>query len=246
MRSAIVDNGSGLYVPEHLVPAHRMGVPSGLHGEWKGHVWVNPRLEELARLAERLRARGSGQFWVEQLVSAQGDGSSLSNSTTATTIIPAPAKITLPNNFWQYVGKTMRIFASGRLSNIVTTPGTLTLDVRLGGTVVLNGGAMQMSTTAHTTLPWVWEAWLTCRAIGGTGNFMGQARMTGQPISFTNNADLSTSNSIGATLAPNTTPAVGNNVDTTTALSLDLFAAFSIANAGNLIQLHQYTVEVLN
>src|SRR5690349_6402703 len=96
----------------------------------------------------------------ETLVSAIGDGSALSNSTTATSILPAAAKITLPNNWWQ-VGRVVRIKLAGRLSNIVTTPGTLTLYVRMGAIVAFNGGAMNLSTTAHTTLPWMAEIILT-------------------------------------------------------------------------------------
>ena len=45
---------------------------------------------------------------------------------------------------------------------------------------------------------------------------------------------------------PVTTPVVGGNVDTTTALTVDMFGTFSIANAGNSIQVHTYTLESIN
>src|SRR4051794_15419391 len=115
--------------------------------------------------------------WEEALITSQVDGTALNTSTTATSIIPAAAKYTLPANFFS-IGKSIKITAAGRLSNIVTTPGTLTLDVRLGSVVAFNGGAMQLSTTAHTTLPiWI-EILLTCRSIGsGTGaTLIGQGR----------------------------------------------------------------------
>jgi hypothetical protein len=93
------------------------------------------------------------QRWGETLITAQGAGPTLSNSVTATSILPPQAKITLPNNYFNDVGREFRISGMAQVSNVVTTPGTLTLDIRFGATVVFNGGAMQMSTTAHTTLP---------------------------------------------------------------------------------------------
>lgn len=188
------------------------------------------------------------QTWQETQITAQTDGSALSNSTSATSILPAAARLTLPANY-MYVGRQFRVFAAGRLSNIVTTPGTLTLDVRMGPSsniIVFNGGAMQLSTTAHTNVPWWFEATLTCRAIGNStnANLMGQARVTSQALSLTAVADSTTT---PATLmAPNTAPAVGTGFDSTVAMVVDLYAAFSIANAGNSVQLHQYAFEALN
>lgn len=188
------------------------------------------------------------QSWQETLITAQTDGTALASSTTATTILPAAARYTLPANTLA-IGKMFRIRAAGRLSNIVTTPGTLTLDVRMGPTsniVVFNGGAMQLSTTAHTNVPWIFEATLTCRAIGAStsANFMGQAMALSQALSLTAVADSTTTPA--HLLAPNTAPAVGTGCDSTVAMVVDLFATFSINNAGNSITLHQYSLESLN
>lgn len=176
---------------------------------------------------------------VQSLVSAQGDGSALSSSAAATSLLPAAAKFTFPANYFDYIGRTLKVRAAGRISNIVTTPGTFTLDLRLGGTVIFNGGAMQLSTTAHTNVPWVWDVLLTLRAIGTSANFMGQSLFFSQAANISG-ADSATGHSV--LLAPNTAPAVGSNVDSTTALQLDLFATFSVSNAGNAATLHQYEV----
>src|ERR1700742_3101328 len=93
------------------------------------------------------------QSWCEVLVSSQVDGTALNTSTTPTSIIPAAAKYTLPTNYWD-IGRQLRVLASGRISNIVTSPGTLTLDVRMGGTVVFNGGACSLNATAKTNVGW--------------------------------------------------------------------------------------------
>lgn len=177
--------------------------------------------------------------YVQSLIAAQVDGSALSNSVAATSLLPASAKYTFPANYFDFIGRTLRIKAAGRVSNIVTTPGTLTLDLRLGATVIFNGGAMQLSTTAHTNVPWWWEVMLTVRAVGSSANFMGQSVFMSQAANISS-ADSTTGHSL--LLAPNSAPAVGNNFDSTAAQQLDLFGTFSIANAGNSVTLHQFEV----
>lgn len=189
----------------------------------------------------------SKQSWVETLVTATAVGTAVTNTVTATSLLTgtaAQAKYTLPANHFDYVGRQIYIRAAGRLSNVVTTPGNLTFDVRFGGTVVFNGAAMAMSTTAHSNLPWWLEIWLTCRTIGSTANLMGQARVSGQPLSLTAVADSTTTPA--TLLAPNTAPTVGNNFDATVSQQVDLFSTFSVANASNSIQLEQYMLQSLN
>ena len=71
---------------------------------------------------------------------SQAFGSALSNSTTPTSLLPASRKFTLPSYFFDRVGKALLLRASGRISTVVTTPGTLTLDVKLGSVVVFSSG----------------------------------------------------------------------------------------------------------
>lgn len=184
------------------------------------------------------------QQWVETHSTAQTAGTALSNSVAATTLLPAQAKFTLPANFFSVPGKQIRITAAGRLSNIVTTPGTFTFDLRFGATVVWNGGAAQLSTTAHTNLPWWLDVILTLRAVGSAANLMGQGKVHGQPFSLTAVADSTTT--VPTLMLPNTAPAVGNNFDAGASQVVDLFGTFSIANAGNGITLEQYSLQSLN
>jgi hypothetical protein len=179
------------------------------------------------------------------LTAGQVAGPALTNTVTPTSIVPVASRYTLPANFFDVPGKTVKITAIGQLSNLVTTPGTLTLDVRLGAIVVFNGGAMQLSSTAHTTLPiWI-EILLTCRAVGNaTANLIGQGRMTSQALSLTAVADSTTTPA--TLLAPNTTPAVGNGFDSTSSQVVDMFGTFSIANAANAITIQQFLVEDIN
>src|SRR5207253_10240992 len=73
------------------------------------------------------------QTWQETLVSSQVDGPVLTTAAAASCIPPA-AKITLPNNFF-YIGRVMRITATGRISSVITRPGRARFDVRIGGGV---------------------------------------------------------------------------------------------------------------
>jgi hypothetical protein len=185
----------------------------------------------------------------QTLITAQVDGTALTNSTTPTSILPPAARLVLPTNFF-FIGKRLRIEARGRISTVVTTPGTLTLDVRLGSIatpiVVFNGGAMNLNTTAQTNASWELEATLTCRAIGngtvanlmGVGSFASRA-LIGSPAVA--------AGSPGIAILPDTAPAVGtgfNSADVTNVV--DLFATWSIANASNSIQVHDYAVTDLN
>jgi hypothetical protein len=184
------------------------------------------------------------QTWGQVLYSTPVAGATLSASTTATSILPATTPFTFPANFFQYVGQQIYIIGAAQVSNVVTTPGTLTLDVRLGGTVVFTSGAMQMSTTAHTTLPVFYEILLTLRAIGSAANFMGQGRISGQPMSLTAVADSTTT--VGTLMMPNTAPAVGSNFNTGASQTFDHFGTFSVSTTGTAITLQQFSLISLN
>lgn len=182
--------------------------------------------------------------WTEVYATAQVDGPSLSNSTIATSILPAQSKITLPVPFFA-VGRKVVVEAWGRISNIVTGPGTLTLDVRFGSIIVANGGPMNLNAVAKVTVPFYVRFDLTCRAVGNgtsanmfvSGMFQSES-VIGSP--------LPTVGGNGSLLIPVGTPAVGAGFDSTATQLVDLFATFNTAAAGNLIQVHQFTLTAPN
>lgn len=187
-----------------------------------------------------------GQSWQETLINQAVDGTALTASTTATSILHATAKLPLPPNFFR-IGKMIKISAMGRVSNIVTTPGTLTLDIRMGPTsniVVANGGAMALNIVAKTNVPW-WLEWvLTCRAVGnGTAaNLMHQGLWQSESVI---GSPTPAAGGAGCHMLPNAAPAVGTGFDSTVSMILDLFATWSLNNA-NSILVHQFRVEDLN
>ena len=185
----------------------------------------------------------SQQTWNESLIAAIGDSVALTASVTPTSIIPSAAIYTLPANFF-YVGRKIRIVAQGRVSNIVTTPGTLTLDVRFGAVVVANGGAMALNIVAKTNLPWWLCMDLTCRTVGsGTAatlmpqGFWKSESVIGSPLPAVGG--------VGELLIPSTAPAVGTGFDSTAAQAVNLFGTWSLSNA-NSIQTHQYKLISIN
>lgn len=187
----------------------------------------------------------SKQAWNETLITAQTDGAALASSNTPTSIIPASAVFTLPANFFDVIGKKLRIRIGGRISNIITTPGTLTLDVRLGSVVAFNGGAMGLNIVAKTNVTWFAEFDLICRSIGastsatlmGIGRFLSES-VVGAPVPAVGGS--------GILLLPALAPAVGTGFDSTVANAVNVFGTWSVNNSGNSIQVHDYELIAVN
>ncbi len=166
-------------------------------------------------------------------------GTALANSTTATSLLGTGRVPTLPSNYFDRVGKRLRVEAWGRISNIVTTPGTLKLDVRLGTSspiIVWNGGAINLNTTAKTNVPWYMWADLHCTAIGAstTGKLIGIGGFQSESVV---GSPANTAGGNGSLLLPVGNPADGTGFSTEDAQQVRLYATWSIANAGNSIQL---------
>lgn len=185
------------------------------------------------------------QGWVQTLTAQQAQATFFNSYTTAKSVISAQAKPVLPAGFFEYAGKAVRIDVLGAISNVVTTPGTITFQVMLGSVIVFTSGAIQLSTTAHTKLPFRFTAWLTARTVGDTttATLIGQSEVAGQVFSVSG-ADTTTSHSI--LMAPNTSPAVGTGFDSTVAQTVDIWAGFSVNGAGTGIQVEQVFPTSLN
>jgi hypothetical protein len=179
--------------------------------------------------------------WYQTLMTNQGDGNALSNSTAATSLLTgnaAHAKLTLPQNFCAQIGQKMRVVAHGRISTVVTTPGTLSLDIRFGATAVFAGGAMTLNTVAQTNTPWIYEVDLTLRIVGASAQWFGYGKWTSHAVIGA--AAIGTGGATSQMLPYNTAPAIGTAFDATATQQVDLFATWSVANASNSIQLHNY------
>jgi len=182
------------------------------------------------------------QSWGQVLAFANGDGSPIT-AAAATSCLPPSGKISLQPGFFFFPGQMLHIYAMGRISCVVTTPGTARFDFRLGGTVVFDTGALNLNTTAKTNVPWWLEIYLTVRAIGsgtsanlmGLGEFMSEA-VVGSPAN--------TAGGNGSLLCPVGAPAVGGGFDSTVSLTTDLFFTQTVATGS--LTLHQYKLTSIN
>lgn len=184
--------------------------------------------------------------WNQTLITSQVDGSALSNTTTATSILPGAAKFTLPANVLQ-IGTKLILRAHGRISTVVTTPGNMTFDIRAGAsTVIWNGAATALNVSAQTNATWDLEVNMIVRAIGAstTANLIGVGKWTSRAA--LNAPAVGTTTGVGVVLLPDTAPAVGSGFDSTAANVIDLFSTWSVANASNSITCHMAELVLCN
>jgi len=175
------------------------------------------------------------------LVSSQVAGAAIT-AAAATSMLPSGAKKTLPANFFENIGQQILVRAHGKISSVITTPGTARYDIRFGATVVWDGLAVLLDTVAaHSDKPWYLEVLLTCRAIGSTGNLMGSGRWTSENILGTPAA--MPKGELTAMLPWNTAPVVGANFDTQVSQQMDLF--FTQTEATGSMTCEQFSVQSL-
>lgn len=183
------------------------------------------------------------QTWNEVLVTGTVDGPTLT-AAAAASCIPTAAKLTLPNN-WFYVGRSLRITATGRISSVITTPGTARFDIRIGAVVAFDSQAILLdSVAAHTNVGWKLDLLLTCRSIGPTtsATLFGQGTWTCEDILGV--PATAPKGVLSAILPWNAAPAVGTGFDSTAANTLDMFFTQTVATGSMTV--HQYMVEAVN
>lgn len=180
----------------------------------------------------------------ETLAMAPAAGTNFTTYTTAKTVLPTGSLFTLPTNWWT-VGRMQRMTVHAGISNRVTGPDSTTFQYMMGAVSAFGGGAMNLTSTANTTLPCWAQCLVTCRvAYSATANLMGQWIVAGIMFNIAaSQANSTTNNTI--LMAPATAPAVGTNFDSTGTNVIDFFVAQSVSNAGNGIQVHQYAVEAM-
>lgn len=188
------------------------------------------------------------QTWQQLLVSMGQDGTALGTSTTETSILHTSARYALPANFLYYPGQALRLRAMGRVSNIVTTPGTLTFRFKLGPTAniaVASSPAFALNTTAKTNVTWILDWDFVVRSVGGgtSATLMHSGTWTSESVI---GSPAPAAGGAGGHMIPASAPAVGTGFDSTVTSIADLTAQWSVSNAGNTITCHSYKLESLN
>lgn len=180
----------------------------------------------------------------ETIVMGATDGPTLTAAARAS-CIPTANRIVLPNAFF-YIGRALNVLMSGRISCVVTTPGTARYDICMGAagtTVVFDTLALNLNIVAKTTVPWFLEVLLVCRAVGtGTSTtFFPRGQFTSEAVV---GSPLPSAGGNGSLLVPVGTPAVGAGMDNTAASALDVFFTQTVATGSMTV--HTYQVDVLN
>jgi hypothetical protein len=187
----------------------------------------------------------SFQSYQETIITSVTDGPVLTAAARAS-CIPTANRVVLPSNFF-YVGRIIKFMLSGRISCVITTPGTARFDICMGAagtTIVFDTLALNLNIVAKTTVPWYFEAKLVCRAVGATtlttffpmGSYFTSEAVVGSP--------LPTVGGNGSLLVPTGTPAVGAGMDNNAASILDVFFTQTVATGSMTV--HNYQVDVLN
>jgi hypothetical protein len=173
-------------------------------------------------------------------------GTLFNTYTTAKSVINPQALWIVPGGFLQ-VGDKIRVKVFGAISNIVTSQPTFTFQCMMGSIVVHTSGAITTTTTAHTTIPFEYEVYMTLRSEGsGTAaQFMGQGKLTGQMWVYSG-ATADATSGLATIMCPNTAPALGTGFDSTIANIFDFWVGISASSASNGVQIQQYCVELLS
>jgi len=174
-------------------------------------------------------------FW-SPLAIAIADGPTLT-AAAAASCLPTTAKYTFAPGII-VPGLALRITARGRISCVVTTPGTARLDFRIGGNVVFDTLALNLNTTAKTTVPWTFEALLVCRQSGATTGFFGMGQFVSEAVV---GSPANTAGGNGFLNAPVGTPALGSTFDLTGGGAMDFYFTQTVATGSFTV--HQFLLE---
>jgi hypothetical protein len=181
----------------------------------------------------------------ERILEVYEDGPALASSTSQTSLLPASARDATLGAGRLKIGAAIAFEFAGRISTVVTTPGTLSLAFRLGSTDILASSGIPLNTTAQTNVHWTCKGELVVRAVGLTT----VTTFFPKGVKFESRAVVGSSaagsGGVGAEILPyNTTPAVGTGIDFSVSQLIDFLATWSVSNSSNSITLHTGHVDV--
>jgi hypothetical protein len=175
-------------------------------------------------------------YYTSPLLTDIADGAQILNSASEALMCPDFGFGGNDNRIFQ--GAYFNIRASGDVSNVVTTPGTLTFRLRWGGlagTLLAASQAITLDITARANFSYILDIDLAIRSIGSAGSMFAQGFV------------LLNDTAVGAAAAPQyytmgsagaNVPAAVGSLDTTTAKLLSLTAQFSVATATTQLTNH--------
>lgn len=179
----------------------------------------------------------------EVIATAHGAGAANTTGSVAS-LLPASGRVTpFPAGTFSQEGQQVMIWAAGKMSTVITTPGTAQFDFTLGGSSVFTSGAIALDVNAaHTNKPWTLFIWLTLQVIGTAAQFMGHGMWFWEGIDGT--PATAPKGVVPAMLPWNTAPALGTAFDASATLMPDLTFTQTVSTGS--CQLQQYQLNLPN
>lgn len=140
---------------------------------------------------------------------------------------------TLPVNFFNTAGKTLRISGSGIYSAAAVAPGNLTIKIKAGSTILATATLGALLSGA-SSLGYQFEAEIVCRTAGSSGTVMTSGSIDYATTS-TGTRSFGDLNNGGAT----------STIDTTATQVIDVTVTWQTASTSNIINNLIATIEVL-
>jgi hypothetical protein len=179
----------------------------------------------------------SNNAWGSTLFSAHAAGPTLTAAAAASALIassPSAGQLrtTIPSGTFKE-GDRLLYTASGVISYAASTPGSITLDLRLGSTVVFSSGAMPLPTAGATNANWDLAVDISIRAVGATTSAIlwGSGRFFVQALSGAQG-----SSPLGFLLPYGTAQAASSGFDSTVANVFDSYFTQTVATGSFTLQ----------
>jgi hypothetical protein len=178
----------------------------------------------------------SGPAGLVQVISSEpSTGSAFGTFTTAKRVINGDCAMPFPGNYFK-LGARFKYQVRGALSNVVTTPGTVTFQIMMGSVatpiIAWTSGALTLNATARTNLPFTLDVDLRVATVGPTtsATFIGMGTFGGVHLTNTDQTIQ----------VPTTAPAAGTGWDSESSAGnvLDFYVGFSNSQAGNNVTIY--------
>jgi len=184
-----------------------------------------------------------GQFYLDSRAPfLTGDIASVTLATTIKALYPPSNFPVLGGQYWNYIGKKLRIELFGRFTS-ATAAANLQFDIRYGAGTDNTGTSLAVSgtvaqTTSQTNISWYLQCNITCRSIGSAGTLFCVGYAIFNPAVM--------ASTVQPMMIPASAPAVSAALDLTAANIISVQALSSVTTGSPSMQIHDMSVISLN
>jgi len=171
-----------------------------------------------------------------------GDITAVTLAATMKALYPASNFPVLGGQYWNFVGKKMKIELFGRFSS-ATAAANLQFGILYGnggdanGTTLASSGTVAQ-TTSQTNISWYLQCTITCRTIGSAGTLFAVGYALFNPAVM--------ASTVQPMMIPASAPAVSAGIDLTASNIISVQALSSVTTGSPSMQIHDMSVTALN